>query len=43
MSAPMTDLRFDEIEQLALQALLSCRVRTDNATHVARSIADVCT
>ncbi len=39
MSAPTIDLRFDEIERLALDALLACRVGADNAAHVAHSIA----
>ena len=38
-SVPTIELRFDEIEQLALRALLASRVRTDNAVQVARSIA----
>ncbi len=36
---PTIHLTFDEIEQLALRALLANRVRADNAAHVARSIA----
>lgn len=39
ISLPTIDLRFDEIEQLALRALLASRVRADNAAQVATSIA----